>query len=172
MLFQTFYVSKENSNCPLIADALRIEKKLKERNYPNAVVSQRFGKRVLINSINDGRGEDKDNFLEIVDYDPIKKVLLAMGPKEAKLETPLHWFIHHARNEIHAAVQINDVELSNRLKKTPKTEKEYSIVTIEQIKEVLKHLRNSKKVVIKNQGVLFVGSDINEVEKLILEEIK
>jgi len=38
--------------------------------------------------------------------------------------------------------------------------------------EVLKHLRDSKKVIIKNQGAIFVGKNIDEAEKLILEEIK
>lgn len=170
--FRTFYVSKEKSGCPLIVNALRVKKKLKEYNINDIVTSQRYGKRVLINSFNDKKGEIKDNFLEIVDYDPIKKVLLAMGPKEPRIETPLHWMIHHARSEVNTVVQINDKELSEKLKKIPKTEKDYSVVTLEQIKEVLKHLRDSKKVIIKNQGVIFVGNDINEVEKLILEVIK
>ncbi|MCK4365387.1 MAG: hypothetical protein KAW45_05005 [Thermoplasmatales archaeon] len=170
--FRTFYVSKEKSNCPLIANAIRVEKKLKEQNINDIVTSQRYGKRVLIDSFKDKKGEIRDNFLEIVDYDPIKKVLLAMGPKEPRIETPLHWMIHHARSEVNTVVQINDKELSEKLKKTPKTEKDYSVVTLEQIKEVLKHLRDSKKVILKNQGVIFVGNDINEVEKLILEVIK
>ena len=172
ILFRTFYVSKEKSNSPLIAHAIRVEKKLNEHNFNDIITRQRYGKRVLINSFNDKKGEIKDNFLEIVDYDPIKKVLLAMGPKEPRIETPLHWLIHHARSEVNTVVQINDKELSEKLKKIPKTEKDYSVVTLEQIKEVLKHLRDSKKVIIKNQGVIFVGNDINEVEKLILEVIK
>ena len=172
IFFRTFYVSKEKSNCPLIANALKVEKKLSQYNFNDVVTSQRFGKRILINSFKDDKGEIKDNFLEIVDYDPIKKVVLAMGPKEPRVETPLHWMIHNARSEVNTIVQINDKELSEKLKKTPKTEKDYSVVTLEQIKEVLKHLRNSKKVILKNQGVIFVGNDINEVEKLILEVLK
>ena len=172
IFFRTFYVSKEKSNCPLIANALRVEKKLSEHNLNDIVTSQRYGKRILINSFKDKKGEIKDNFLEIVDYDPIKKVVLAMGPKEPRIETPLHWMIHHARSEVNTVVQINDKDLSEKLKKTPKTEKDYSVVTLEQIKEVMKHLKESKKVILKNQGVIFVGNDINEVEKSILEVIK
>ena len=169
--FQTFYVSKEKSNCPLIADALRIEKKIKEHNFSDIVISQRYGKRILINSFNKDEDEIRDTFLEIVDYDPIKKVLLVMGPNEPRIETPLHWFIHHARTEVNAVVQINDKELCEKLKKGPETQKDYSVVTLEQIKEVLKYLRDSKKVIIKNQGVIFVGNNLKEVEKLIFEVI-
>lgn len=172
IFFQTFYVSKEKSNCPLIANAIKVEKRLKEYSLNDITISQRYGKRVLINSSGDKKGEIKDNFLEIVDYDPIKKIILAVGPNEPRIETPLHWMIHHARNEVNAVVQINDKELSEKLKKIPKTEKDYSVVTLEQIKEVLKHLRSSKKVILKNQGVIFVGYDINEVERSISEVIK
>lgn len=169
--FQTFYVSKEESNCPLIVNALKVEKNIKEQNLSDSIISQRYGRRILINSLDDAE-KARANFLEIVDYDPIKKVLLAMGPNEPRIETPLHWFIHHARNEVNAVIQINDKELSEKMKKAPKTEKDYLLTSLEQIKEVLKHLRNSKKVIIKNQGAIFVGRNIDEAEKLVLEEIK
>ena len=172
LYFQTFFVSKEKSNCPLIADALRIEKRMKEKGMTDVIISQRYGKRVLINSFADEEEESRDNFLEIVDYDPIKKIVLAMGDKKPRIETSLHWFIHHARNEINAVVQINDEGVFKKLKKIPETKDEYPIGTIEQIKEVMKGLRNSSKVIIKNQGAIFVGSSINEVEKLIMESIK
>lgn len=170
--FQTFYVSKEESNCPLIADALRVRKKIMAMNYNDVIISQRYGKRILINSINFNEEKIKESFLEIVDYDPIKNVLLLMGPDDPKIETPLHWFIHHARNEVNVVVQINDKELSEKIKNVPKTQKDYSVVAIEQIKEVLKHLKDSKKVIIKNQGAIFVGNNVKEVENLISEVIK
>lgn len=169
--FQTFYVSKEESNCPLIVNAIKVEKNLKERNLLDIVISQRYGRRMLINSLEE-TGETRDKFLEVVDYDPIKKLVLAMGAKEPRIETPLHWLIHHARNEVNAVIQINDEGFTEKIKNAPETEKDYSVVTLEQIKEILKHLRDSKKVIIKNQGVIFVGNSIDEVEKLVLEEIK
>jgi len=36
------------------------------------------------------------------------------------------------------------------------------------IKEVLKKLRDSKSVLIKNYGVIFVGNSVNDVEENIL----
>jgi ribulose-5-phosphate 4-epimerase/fuculose-1-phosphate aldolase len=170
--FQTFYVSKEESNCPLIADALRVRKKIIDLDFKDVIISQRYGKRILINSNNFNEEVIKVYFLEIVDYDPIKNILLVMGPNDPRIETPLHWFIHHARNEVNAVVQINDEELSDKLKDTPKTQKDYSVVALEQIKEVLKNLKDSKKVIIKNQGVIFVGNNIKDVEKQISEVIK
>jgi len=93
-----------------------------------------------------------------------------MGPKEPRIESPIHWFIHHAREEVSAVVQINDGDLAEKFSKIlPVTEKEYPIGTFESIKEVLKLLRTSKKIVVKDKGLLFAGNSINDVEKDILE---
>lgn len=176
--FQTFYVSKEKSNCPNIPEVIRIGKKFLElglsENINETVVSLRYGKRVLINAEGVTFGELKqEDFLEIVDYDPLKKVLLTMGPKEPGIDTSVHWMIHYARNEVNAIVQLNDNTLAEKLfKKLPVTEKGYPVGSLELAKEILKVLRDSKSVIIKNQGVLFVGGSIREVEDLILKTLE
>jgi len=173
--FQAFYVSREESNCPLLPEIVKTGKKLKDlgilENIETTSISMKYGKRVLMNAKNtDIRDIIRKDFLEIVDYDPVKKVILTMGPKEPRLESSIHWFIHHAREEVNAVIMINDVDLSEKFsKKLPVTEKEYSIITLEQIKEILKILRNSKKLVIKNKGVLFVGNSMGEAEKLVID---
>ena len=173
--FQTFYVSKEESNCPLISEIVRISKKFKEsnlsKNINQTVVSMRYLKRMLINADNcDFKEIKQEDFLEIVDYDPLKKVVLVIGPKEPRIETPIHWLIHNARTEVNTVVQINDKALAEKLeKKLPTTEKEYPSGTLEQAKEILRNLRNSKVVVIKNQGILFVGDNTKEAEDLVLK---
>ena len=52
--FQTFYIAKEESNCPLIAEVMSVSKKLKDvgliKNINETVVSLRYGKRVLMNA--------------------------------------------------------------------------------------------------------------------------
>jgi len=161
LFFQTYYVSKEKSNCPLIIDALRFFKKFEK--ISNSSISLRYGKRVLINT-------KKDGFLEVVDYDPFKKILLVMGPEEALTESPLHWFIHHAREDVNAVLLIKNIEYIDKLgEKIPASEKNYPLWTIEKIKDILGLLRNSKIVIIKDIGVLFVGKSINEVEKQVLK---
>ena len=179
--FQTFYVSKEESNCPLIAEIIKTSKKLIELNIlkdPYQIIfSLRYIKRVLINADKSNFKDIKhEDFLEIVDYDPLKKVILLIGPKEPRIETPIHWLIHNSRTEVNIVIQINDKVLAEKFeKKFPTTEKDYPAGTLEQAKEVLRILRNSKIVVIKNQGVLFVGNNTKEVEDFIIrifEELK
>jgi len=172
--FQTFFASKEQSNCPLIPHIVRIGKKLKEMGLlkdGSGVVSLGYGKRVLINgndvSLGDVRGED---ILEIVDYNPVKRIVLTIGDKEPNVETPVHWLIHHAREDVNAVVQINSKKLVEKFsKKLPSTEKEWPSGTLELTKEILKTLRTGKIILIKNKGILFVGRNLKEVEDLIVK---
>ena len=172
--FQTFYVSKEKSNCPLTVDVIKVDKNLKESGLfdddSDIIISLRNGKRVLINGENSRFGEIKqEDFIEIVDYDPLKKVLLVMGPKEPKINSSIHWLIHYAKKEVNVVIQIDSQNLINNLKdKIPETEKEFPKGSLALAKEILKGLRNSKALNIKNNGVLFVGSSLSEIEDYIM----
>jgi len=173
---QTFYISKEKSNCPLISEIVRIGKKLNEcdiiENADKTIMSLSYGKRLLINANNTNFVELKQkDFLEIVDYDPVKNALLTMGPKEPYIDTSVHWLIHHSRNEVNAVIQLCDIRVEKLDKKLPVTDKEYPTGTLEQAKEVLRFLRDSKIVIIKNQGIVFVGSSVKEVEELLLKTL-
>jgi len=172
--FQTFFASREQSNCPLIPDIVRIGKKLKEMGLlkdGTGVVSLGYGRRVLINGNDVSLGDvGRGDILEIVDYDPVKRVALTIGDKEPHVETPVHWLIHHARDDVNAVVQINSKKLAEKLsKKLPVTEKEWPPGTFELTKEILKTLRTGKGILIKNKGALFVGNSLKEVEDLIVK---
>jgi len=171
--FQTFFTSKEKSNCPLIPDVVRLGKKFKDigllKHINTGVVSLRYGRRLLVNGNTDDLGEINE-FLEIVDYDPVKKIILIMGSKNPPVDAPIHWLIHHARDDINAVVSLDGERLAERFTgKLPATEKEEPSGTLELAKEILKTLRAGKSIIIKNKGVLFVGSSLKEVENLILK---
>ena len=176
--FQTFYTSKEESNCPLITEIIRIGKKIEKhsvlKDVESFIVSLRYGRRMIINSNYKEIGRiRRGEILEIVDYNPVKKILLTIGPVQPKTETPLHWMIHHARNEVNAVIQLNGEKIIEKLNgKIPSTEKEQLPGSFESIKEVLKVLRDSKSVLIKNQGVLFVGENIKDVEEQFFKNIE
>jgi ribulose-5-phosphate 4-epimerase/fuculose-1-phosphate aldolase len=170
--FQTFFASKEQSNCPLISHIVRISKKLKEMDLlkdGSGIVSLGYGKRVLINGNDVSLGDvGKEDIIEIVDYDPVKRIVLTIGNMEPNIETPVHWLIHHAREDVNMVVQINSKKLVEKFaKKLPSTEKEWPSGSLELAKEVLKTLRTGKIILIKNKGILFVGRNLKEVEDLI-----
>jgi len=173
--FQTFYVSKEETNSPLLIEIIKIGKKLKEsgllKEDTSATISLGYGKRILINSeVEDFSKIKKEEIIEIVDYDPIKNNLLIIGPAEPKVETPVHWMIQHAREEITATIEIHDSGFAEKLNKTmPIVDDKYPISSVEHIKEILRGLRDSKKIVVKNESVLFIGTNLAEVEELIFK---
>ena len=179
--FQTVYASREVINCPFISEIIRVMKRFEKNALLDKIIdisiSIKYGKRVLINAKNiDFFKINSDDFIEVVDYDPIKKVLLCMGSKEPRVDTPIHWLIHHARDEVNAIIQIESDKLINsNIQKIPKTKKQYQKGTLEQAKDILLLLRDSKIVEIKNQGLIFVGDSIKYVEESVLnifEELK
>jgi len=172
--FQTFFISTERSNCPLISNVIITCKKFKEMGLlkdTTGIVSLSYGKRILINGSNaDLKDIKREDILEIVDYDPAKKIVLAIGRIEPHIETPVHWIIQHARNDVKAIIQLNGEKIIERFSKyLPVTEKEYPPGTLELAKEILKMLRKSKRIAIKDRGVLFVGASLKEVNDLILK---
>ncbi len=168
---QIFYVSKEETNCPLIIEIIKLSKKLKEKNIlkkdNEAVFSLTFGKRMIINgTVKDFSNIKRDEFLEVVDFDPIKNNLLLIGPTEPRIETSLHWIIHHARDDVNFIVQIKKTDIINKIKVTYVSDK-YPIGSLDYSLEVLKVLRRNKKVIIKNNSLLIVGRNISDIEKQI-----
>jgi hypothetical protein len=174
--FQTFFVSREQSSCPLISEIVRIGRNLKERDLlkgTTGVISLGFGKRLLINGNRKELGNLKrEDFLEVVDYDPVKKIVLAIGKTDPCIETSAHWLIHHARADVNAIIQLNGEEIIKRLiQELPSTEKEFPPGSLDLTKEILKTLRESKSIVIKNAGLLFVGVNLKEVEDVVLRTL-
>jgi len=168
---QIFYVSKEETNCPLIIEIIKLSKKLKETNIlkkdSEAIFSLTFGKRMIINgTVKDFSNIKRDELLEVVDFDPIKNNILLIGPAEPRIETSLHWMIHHARDDVNFVVQIKKTDIINKIKDVDVTDK-YPIGSLDNTKEVLKALRTNKKVIIKNNSLLIVGRNIADIEKQI-----
>lgn len=170
---QTFFVTREVSQCPLIADIIKLEKKferLKIITNNDFCFSVTYGKRILINAKDfDIEHMNQEDFIEIVDFDPFKNFIIIMGKKNPNIDTPVHWLIHHAREDVNAVIQINGGKIVNKLLKSlPITKKEYPTGTLEQAKEVLKTLKDGKKILIKNRGFLFVGVSLKEVEEMVI----
>ncbi len=181
IIFQTFHISKEKTNCPLVSEIIRISKKIKETNIltedSSLIISLKYGKRILINGIvKDFSKMKHEELLEVADYNPVKNVLMILGPGEPRLETPVHYMIHHARNEVNAVIQINISEFYKKIKeKYPIANDKYPVGTLEYIKEVLKKLHDSNSIILKNQGILVVGETYKKVEESVyklIEEMK
>lgn len=174
--FQTFFVSKERCSCPLAFDIIKISEKIKKIGLlknATVVVSLSYGKRMVVQRAESSFDElNLDDFVEVVDYDPLKKIMLVIGKSEPCIEASVHWMIHHARDNINAIMQINERGIMDGFsKKFPMTEKLFPLGSIELVKEVLKTLKNNKNIIIKDTGVMFTGADLKELEDTVLENM-
>ncbi len=173
---QTFFISREQSSCPIIAELIELGKLLKEQSVVDSVkgmISFGFGKRLLCTgnrkSLSDLQRED---FLEIVDYNPVKNILVAMGTTEPCPETSTHWLVHRARADVNVIIQLEGKDMLTKIgKKVPSTENECVFGSFESTKEILTALRKDKSIVIKNAGLFVVGSNLQQVEDTMLEAL-
>lgn len=162
------FVSRETSHCPLISEIVTISKILQERKLTDketGVMSLDYGKRLLINAKNtDVKTINHQDIVEIVDYDPLKNIMMVIGTKDPSSETPVHWIIQKARDDINVILQIASVPLFEKWKQVlPSTEKDTKPASLERAKEILRVLQKGKSILIKNEGVVFAGINVKEV---------
>lgn len=165
---QTLFISRELSTCPLLSEMITLGRTLKDLGLTEtatSVISVDYGKRLLINAkYVDVKKMTQQDVVEIVDYDPLKNIMMVIGPKDPNTETPVHWIIQKARQDINALLQITSSELVNKLHgKLPITDHSTSSTSLERAKEILKTLRNGKTILIKDEGILFAGLNTKEI---------
>jgi len=173
--FQTFFVSKETSICPMIIDIIRFGKKLDgiiDKNF-DCSISLSYGKRVIITANNvNAKQINQEDIVEIIDYDPIKNNTLIIGKKNPSFETPVHWIIQKARTDVNAVVEISSKYLyEQNCNNLPVTDDIATIGTIKRVKNILKTLQKSKIICIKNEGLLVVGLHLKEIEDSLIKTI-
>lgn len=172
-VFEVFYASKEDSNCPLIPLVIKTGREIEEQKKDvDIIFSVRYGGRMLSNTIVDSfENINIKDFFEIIDYDPVKKVLLTIGTSKPTQDIPVHWIIQHARKDIHAIVQINSYDKLNKYN-YPVVEKKQDI--LEMAKNILKELRENNIIKIEEKGLIFTGKSVelikNDILKTFLEE--
>jgi hypothetical protein len=172
---QTLFVSREVSNCPLISEMMKLGQSLKQLGVADkdiSIVSLNYGKRMLINAKNvDAKQMNQQDVVEIVDYDPIKNIMMVIGSKDPCVEAPTHWIIQKARGDINALLQINSPVLFKKFHDAfSMTEKETPSGTLERAKEILRTLRKEKTILIKNEGVFIAGINIKEIQEALVTQ--
>jgi len=175
VLFQTFFVSREISVSPMIVDIIRLGKKIEELSLKETEcnISLSYGKRLLINArdVNVEHMKQQD-IIEIVDYDPIKNIVLAIGKKYPCIETPVHWIIQKAIYDLHAVVEIRSKKLYETCCNYIPVVKKMPCGTIDRAKAVLKTLQNEKSICIQEEGILLTGLYLKEIEDSLIKIIE
>ena len=167
--YQSIKISSEISNFQLIPDLItfiyKINEKLKLQNNEYLIISVKYGKRIVINHKNLNINEIKiDDFIEIVDYNPIKKIFLSIGKYEPDFDMSFHWIIQNARKDVNILIQL----YSNLLKKSKiENKKQNNNKSIDIAKDILIKLRKSNSAYLDKFGIFIIGNSLNEIQENI-----
>ncbi|MBN1280415.1 MAG: hypothetical protein JXA00_02070 [Candidatus Thermoplasmatota archaeon] len=170
---QIVFVSREESNCPLIAEMVRLGHSLLDLGVAQsdpAVISLDYGKRLLITAKNvDAKTMSRQDVVEIVEYDPLKNIMMVIGSKDPCLEAPVHWMVQKARADINALLQVNSLPLVQKLQDTmPTTETGAPPTMLDQAKDILKTMRNRKSILLREKGLLCGGVNTTEIHTTLI----
>lgn len=161
MSFETFFLGREQIKNPLIGTMISTGKELADAggNGGGGTISVRYGNRIVITARNaDIRSLDESDFVEVADYDAVRKIVLAIGPNEPPAGTALHWLVYR-REGINAIVHIGD--LSEKI--IAGEGGNFNIAM-----EALKSLKSTGCIAMKNIGYIAVGKSLHEA----VEEVK
>ena len=114
-----------------------------------------------------------EDFIEIVDYNPVKKIFLSIGPNHPDFNMTFHWLVQNARKEINILVQLKSNLLINKINNNNfKNEKQIKENSIEITKDILIKLRKNNPIYLKNYGIFVIGDSFIDIEKIINELIE
>ncbi|MCD6468385.1 MAG: hypothetical protein J7L32_03630 [Thermoplasmata archaeon] len=157
MSMQLFRLSSERITCPLVPDVIGLGRKIGEKT---GIISTRYGNRML--SLKSSMFLDEiveDFFVEIVDYDPVKNILVFIGEQQPEnaLSLAIHWLILRVRNDTNVIVHLyggNDVV--NPLEKT---------------KRILGTIKAEDNMFKEGEEAMFLGKDFADVLKTVEGEM-
>jgi hypothetical protein len=173
---QTFVVTRETSNCPLITDMTRLGAHCTDLGIPEdtrILISYDYGRRLLTTAeFADAKTLHQEDVVEIVDYNPLKDILMIIGPKNPTPEAPVQWMIQKARHDINITLQINNPTLADTLPHTiPRAPDPLPTPTIDKAKAILKTLHQSPIITLPGTGALLIGVNAKAIENLITTHI-
>jgi methanogenic corrinoid protein MtbC1 len=110
-----------------------------------------------------------EDFIEIVDYNPVKKIFLSIGPNNPDFNMTFHWLVQNARKEINILVQLKSNLLINKIiNNNFKNEKQIKENSIEIVKDILIKLRKNNSIYLENYGIFVIGTvagDLHDIGK-------
>jgi hypothetical protein len=140
-------------------------------------ISLRTGTGFLINSEDPGFGKiNKDDIIEIMDYDPVRNNLIAIGngDKPPVLDTTIHWFIYRGLTDVNVIlllnVELNDAKFVDKLPSDRINSFQYSenLFNTTMALDLLQSLKTSglKPTILDGnaiKGIVILGNSVTEI---------
>lgn len=171
---QSVKLSNELSNFFLIPDMIKFIKNISEKinleKYEDLIISVKYGKRIVINNTNSKlKNISPDDFIEIVDYNPLKKIFLTIGPNKPDFNMSIHWIIQNARRDKNVLIQLVKTSYSDIESNIQKQIKNNSI---EISKDILLKFRESNIVHKNDLDIFILGDNLKEMNLIISKIIE
>lgn len=176
--FRTVFSSDERSTFPLLPDLAECGKRFHERGLAEGnagTLAMRYGGRMVIATGGSELGRlDPESFAEVVDYDPINHVIVAIGLAEPSSESPMCWMALRHRPEIHAIVHVHapappdGVPLPEGLAVTPE---EAPYGTLELAQSLLRGLRDAPDVYLRGHGYVSTHRTLDGAERQLMRHL-
>jgi len=167
---QTFFASQEASAAPVIADILRLAVDV-SNHYSNdslqGSIAVSYGRRVVVTQTVSLNELTRDHVIELIDYDPIKNIMLVVGEQEPDQGAILHWMVHHARDDIHISLLIHNLSEKQETPSYHIIQEEISRDPLDRAKIVLKTLREKKAMIIPEYGLFITGMTQQDITQQI-----
>lgn len=170
---QVFYMAREPSACPLIPEIVKTCRTIGTipslTNSITMIMSMRYGKRLLITGeLRKPTDLTSNDFLEIVDVDPVKQIAIVIGVLPPPEHTPLHWLLQQARRDINVTLQCKDIKPpSNLLGSLPRIESLDSLEYLDLAKTILPALQGHNTILINSQEMLTIHKSLADVEQTL-----
>ncbi len=147
---RTFFLAREEIKNPLVDEIKKICVEIEAKLLS---ISARYGKRMLITSKKAEFSRlNNENFVEVVDYNPVSDVALVIGIEEP-CDVALHWLIYR-REDINVIAHFTCNEGK-------------CIEDVNTAMEVIKSLKDSNLVELEDYGKIAVGKSLRELKERI-----
>lgn len=151
----------------IIQELFELKKKgLLDRNNGN--LSVKAGKGMIITPTGKYMGDIIESDLVYVKgVNESAKLVMSIGTKQPSSEAIMHWLIYENFPKVGAVLHFHDETLLKNHKKFIETERHYDYGTLELAHEVMKTLKKSDFIILKEHGALAIGKDIESCHKLL-----
>jgi hypothetical protein len=136
-------------------------------------ISLRTGTGFLINTEDFEFGKiNKDDIIEIMDYDPVRNNLIAIGNGDNPpvLDTTIHWFIYRGLTDVNVILLLNEEKLIDKFPKDKINRYEYSenLLNTNMALNILQSLNSSglQPTILDGnaiKGLMILGNSVVEI---------
>ncbi|UCH89223.1 MAG: hypothetical protein JSV49_00820 [Thermoplasmata archaeon] len=156
---------------------IRLEE-LSERNHPEFVIaslSVRWGKKFYLST-----GEvvntpvNPNDFVEIVDYDPVRNSALAVGKTGPNEDMPFHWFSYRTFPHINGIAVVKllvDIDI-DKFVDIKSIDSEIKLFQPDIILNILPHMKEGSSINLLGKGIAFYNNSFKDLFSELIQFFK